>query len=116
MPIIVVGLLAFLGGIGLTGIFIGRQCYATAVGIGNIPIGLKSKIISPIFNIGNIIVLVAFLVLFILCIVLDTHIIGWSHDLCPHHIDEAGVDMNTCQEIIDRANANICPGEERTLK
>lgn len=89
VPIVIFGfVLAAVGIIGFVAIFIGD----------------KYKFISGIFIVGNIIVLIAFVVLFILCIVFHALILGWADDLCK----EAG----SCDETLAKANQNMCPDKE----
>lgn len=72
------------------------------IGIATCLIGQKYKVLSVVFQIGNILALSAFIVLFILCIVFHAMILGWSDKLC---------DGDDCAASVQLYIDNICPDE-----
>lgn len=92
IPIIVLGfVLAVIGVIGLV-----------------TPCAGYHKLISAIFNTGNIVLLLAFVVLFILSIVYRRTLDSWGRALCPVIESEGGGEVNACDETLQKAITNYC--------
>lgn len=71
-------------------------------------LGKKYKFVSAVFLIGNLVVLIAFVVLFVLSIVFRSFVDDWKNTLCPTP-DDTTVE-NVCDGIVTHAVNTMCPG------